>query len=149
MYSELQELIGKKVERVFMSSDNLKFITDKGNLLYSVEGDCCSHSYFFDFYGVKNLLKNGVITDVKEVALHPNLDKDNEKAYESGLLKIYGFQITTESPEFGEVTSVVSFRNDSNGYYGGSMSLESDVDQTINATELFEDVIDITKNSTI
>ena len=118
--TELQDLIGKKVKRLFLNDQFLKFETDNGDFTYAVDGDCCSHSYFYDFYGVKNLLENGAIKEIKEVELNPTDLLAKKDDYDS--ISVYGFQITTESEEYGDVTSVFSFRNSSNGYYGGSIS---------------------------
>jgi hypothetical protein len=129
-----KELIGHKVEAIKMNKEYLVFKTDKGVIAYGVDGDCCSHSYFYDFYGVENLLKNGEIKNVTAVNLlegdfnSTRVINPIEQTYiNNGELKLYGFQITTEG-EFGEVTSVFSFRNSSNGYYGGGMNLISVVD---------------------
>ena len=143
----LEKLVGKKVKRVFFNEDNLKFETEDGNFTYGVEGDCCSSSYFYDFYGVKNLLNNGAITEVKEVDLHPDdiaktkgdWSTEKDRKYEDDSIQVYGYQLTTISPEFGEVTSVVSFRNYSNGYYGGWMEEVSDREVL---PEIFDDVIE-------
>lgn len=132
-------LVGKKITNIFMNEEALGFRdSDGGEYWFSVEGDCCSHSVFYDFYGVKNLLENGPITEVKEVELHPNLSKDNKNYQEE--IKVYGFQLTTESEEFGPVTSVFSFRNYSNGYYGGW--LRHGASKTVNVPEITDDVIE-------
>jgi hypothetical protein len=34
-------------------------------------------------------------------------------------MQVYGYALVTQSQRWGEVTSVFSFRNYSNGYYGG------------------------------
>jgi hypothetical protein len=150
-YTKLKELIGATVKKIFMNDEYLKFETDKGDFLYAVEGDCCSHSYLYDFYGVKNLLNNGPITDVKTVEI------DSEKAQEAEVakrkeadpndygiesLRCYGYQLTTISPEFGEVTSVFSFRNESNGYYGGSITQITDDNREV-SPEVTKDIIEI------
>lgn len=124
MDTELKDLIGKKVLKIYLNKTYLKFETDQGNLVYIVEGDCCSSSYFFDFYGVKNLLENEKVIAAKEVELHPSDLLAHNNAYE--IISVYGYQITTESKEYGEVTSVFSFRNSSNGYYGGYISKVDD-----------------------
>lgn len=110
-------LTGKAIAGVWMDEDHLKFATDKGDLFFTVYGDCCSHSYFYDFHGVKKLLANGPVVSAGEVAL----DDSDAKPRHDECVKVYGFEIVTEDPVFGEVTSVFSFRNDSNGYYGGEM----------------------------
>lgn len=140
MYGEdyLKELVGKKVEKIFMSKSLLKFETDKGVVAMGVDGDCCSSSEFYDFYGVKNLLENGAVTEVKSVELKGDEQKNIDPA--NDCTQCYGYQITTESKEFGPVTSVFSFRNYSNGYYGGSLCGASDKDT---APEITDDVIEL------
>ncbi len=128
-------LVGKKVKEVYMNQEYLKFVTDKGNVVFTVYGDCCSSSYFHDFYGVKKLLENGEVVNFKEVELKEgdyNWVPENHDGAEC--IQCYGYAITTVSPEFGEVTSIFSFRNSSNGYYGGSLELadeNTDVQQRI------------------
>lgn len=150
MYGEVEEkmkkMVGTSVKRIFFTTDHLQFETDKGSFAFGVEGDCCSHSLFYDFYGVKNLLSNGKITEVKQVDLDPK-GKDYNDArndYESEDIKIYGVQFTTESKEFGPVTSVFSFRNYSNGYYGGSLILATPKSNSVG--EIFDDVIELKEN---
>lgn len=141
MYDDMKELVGRKVEKIFMNMDYLKFETDKGSLLYSVYGDCCSSSYFYDFYGVKNLLKNGVVTEIKSVELDTSKIQTSEWEW-GDCIQCYGFQITTESPEFGEMTSVFSFRNSSNGYYGGNLVFNEGLDLEV-SPEITDDVIEV------
>jgi hypothetical protein len=52
---------------------------------------------------------------------------------------IAGLEIVTDDPKFGEVTSVFSFRNDSNGYYGGWI-FKSEPDKS--APEITDDVLE-------
>ena len=133
---KLEELVGKKVIAIYMNQEYLKFKTDGGNFVYGVDADCCSSSVFYDFYGVKNLLDNGKIIETKEVELEPvNIKPENDST------QCYGFQITTESKEFGAVTSVFSFRNYSNGYYGGSLTTEDPAREV--TPEITDDVIEI------
>ena len=138
------KLIGKKVKRIFMNEDYLKFETDMGNVIYTVGGDCCSQSVFYDFFGVKKLLKNGRVTSAKEIELCPidiTEEKDGEKDKKSyqECISVYGYEIVTEHPLFGEQTSVFSFRNYSNGYYGGWMEEVNDIDVS---PEIVDDVIE-------
>ena len=109
------------------------FVTDGGEKFpYEVEGDCCSHSYLFDFYGVKNLLNNGPVTKFEEYDLQAGDPGFHECEYTESSwyecllcggesLQVYGYSLTTEHPVWGPMTSVLSFRNESNGYYGGWM----------------------------
>lgn len=132
-----ERLIGKKVERIFMNETHLQFVTDQGAITYTVEGDCCSHSYFYDFIGVKKLLENGPIISVKEIDVGES--EDNGGDY----IQKYGFSITTESEKFGEMTSVFSFRNSSNGYYGGRMEDSGNIDVS---PEIFDDILETDAN---
>lgn len=145
----MKELIGRKINAIYLNETYLKFDTDKGILVYTVYGDCCSLSVFYDFYGVKTLLKNKLVTNVKKVELHPtDIVKEDygekDKKHSDSLIQFYGFQITTESPEFGEQTSVVSFRNYSNGYYGGTLNEPTTEDVKVEP-QIFDDVIDTFK----
>lgn len=140
METPLSDLVGKKIDKIFINSEYLKFVTSEGNFTYVVQGDCCSHSYFYDFYGVKNLIENGKIIDIKTVELLPSDVFYLNKNY-SNEIKVYGFQITTEG-KYGEVTSVFSFRNSSNGYYGGWIKkLEIETDKEL--PELTDDILEI------
>jgi hypothetical protein len=107
-----------------------------------VFGDCCSNSYFHDFFGVKKLLENGPVVSAESVKLQPGdpghykpaplkdpeaqavmdalVNRDDDDEY---CLKVYGFRFVTEHPTWGEQSSVIAFRNSSNGYYGGWMSV--------------------------
>ena len=57
----------------------------------------------------------GPVVSTAEIPLDDAAESDDE------LTRCYGYEIVTEHPTFGEVTCVFSFRNDSNGYYGGSL----------------------------
>lgn len=133
MYEDksLTPLIGARVNAILMSEGRLVFQTDRGLVGYYVDGDCCSTSYFFDFYGVRNLLDNGPVLAFEKVELSPGdvgyhaetWDPDLVQRKYQDCVKVYGYRITTEDTRFGPVSSVFSFRNDSNGYYGGDMYL--------------------------
>lgn len=118
---DFRALVGKTIRHIYMDGGDLVFdIGDEESIAYTVEGDCCSHSYFYDFLGIEHLLNNGPIIEQGtsgDVSL-TGAGWD-EEGYED--VKVYGYKLVTEHPEFGPVTSVMSFRNASNGYYGGWM----------------------------
>lgn len=118
-----RDLCGRIIQRIAMSHDYLQFDTDAGTFVYRVEGDCCSQSYFYDFHGVEKLLAGNPVVSAREIPLDDPTDED---ARNGDVVVAYGFEIVTNDPEFGEVTSVFSFRNDSNGYYGGWMCYTED-----------------------
>lgn len=141
METELKDLVRKKVNKVFINQQYLRFETDGGNYVYTVDGDCCSHSFFYDFYGVKNLIGR-VIKEIKTISLNPTdlfviPDKGDSTS-------VYGFSFTLEPTDddyYGESTAVFSFRNESNGYYGGWISkVETDMEVL---PEITEDVIEV------
>jgi hypothetical protein len=121
MDTELKNLIGKKVLEIWANTEFMKFVTNEGDYIYRVVGDCCSRSSFYDFYGIENLL-NRVVKDVAEVKL---LTSD-VMASRGNEIKVYGYKISThladdETYGWGGETACFSFRNESNGYYGGDI----------------------------
>src|ERR1035437_4598555 len=107
METELKDLIGNKVTKIFMNQQYLRFNTDQGDFTYEVDGDCCSSSFFYDFYGVKNLIENGKIKEIKTVELMPG-DVLAKNTSSSDLIQVYGYQITTESTRYNDMTAVFS-----------------------------------------
>ncbi len=145
MRDRLEKLIGKKIKRIFFNEDFLKFETDQENIVYFVDGDCCSRSIFYDFIGVKKLLLNGSIIEVESIDLEPTDIVEGsygvkDKKSEDDDIKVYGYRLTTEDSIWGKVSSVFSFRNYSNGYYGGS--LEDAPPDTEVQPEIFDDVLE-------
>jgi len=143
MENILQDLVGKKINKIYLNEDYLKFETDEGNFVYTVLGDCCSSSLFYDFYGVKELLGKKVISvaekeltadDIKQIEY-----SSSDKKGEHEDISVYGYQIFTEDKDLGERTSVFSFRNYSNGYYGGWMEKITDFPVF---PEIIDDVIE-------
>lgn len=107
------------IQKISISHEYLRFDTaNKGTFVYTVEGDCCSESYFYDFHGVKKLLAGNPVSSARSIELDDPTDEDSRNG---DVVIAYGFEIVTDDPKFGEVTSVFSFRNNSNGYYGGWM----------------------------
>lgn len=136
------KLVGKKILKIFINEQYLKFETDQGAVCYFVEGDCCSTSYFHDFVGVEKLLKNGVVKSFKSIDVIPeDLEYDEKKPdseYDDSI-QVYGYEIVTEDPQFGDVTSVLAFRNSSNGYYGGSMEYTKTIADGNDMAEIMQD----------
>lgn len=139
-YKDIERLVGKTIKRIFMNEDFLKFETDLGNVTFMVYGDCCSSSYFHDFIGVEKLLKGNPVVSVKSIDLDATDSKVQVNRHDYDSIQCYGYEIVTEDPQFGEVTSVFSFRNSSNGYYGGSLENASDYAKV--EPEITEDVLE-------
>ena len=117
-----------------MNADEIKLVTDNGSFILTVDGDCCSSSYFHDFIGVKKLLNNKIVK-IEEV----EIDDDGKRTpRDDEELEFYGYSFISVHPEFGEVSSVFSFRNSSNGYYGGWLNKIEESDREI-LPEIFDD----------
>lgn len=132
-------LEGRTIKKIFMNEDALRFDTDQGPVTFTVDGDCCSHSVFYDFIGVKNILNVGPVLQVECVPLEEG-DIPDKKNYQESI-SCYGYRLTVNHPTLGEISAVFSFRNYSNGYYGGSMCMPSTVDQEVRP-EIFDDVLE-------
>jgi hypothetical protein len=95
---------------IFAASD--VFQSDERYFTFAVVGGCCSESWFADFFGLNSLLhcivKAVVVIDLDEVY---TCDVERERQYHD---KVYGYKFITDKG-----TAVLSFRNSSNGYYGG------------------------------
>ncbi len=125
----MKELIGKTVVGVDVNEDEtmLRFkCGDGGSVLFAVDGDCCSSSWFADLVGYQALVGRQV-AEVREVELQEGQAPPEDVPTSAQLTaagrtrqeedSLYGYVITTDR---GRCT--VAFRNSSNGYYGGSLS---------------------------
>lgn len=113
--SNLELLQNKQIEKILISPEYLKLTTDQGSYAWEAVGGCCSSSYIQDFVGVENLFK-GKIISVEEVE-----DIKPAESVDYNEIQYYGVRFNIASEEFGELTAVLSYRNESNGYYGGDL----------------------------
>jgi hypothetical protein len=107
-------LVGKKVTAVYLAEDGgaIRFDIEGGDpIVAHADGDCCSRSWIEYVETPENLL--GTVTAVEDIDLakEGTWDKDG---YE--YVQFYGCKITTEKG-----SSLLDYRNESNGYYGGSL----------------------------
>lgn len=105
-------LVGKNVMAVSLAEDGgaIKFeIEDGQSLVVKVDGDCCSHSWIEHVEAPENML--GTVTAVEDVDMP---DLGNQPDHDS--MKYYGCKIHTDKG-----SSLIDYRNDSNGYYGGML----------------------------
>ncbi len=118
--------INEEVIRAFHinGDDELYITTDRGVHLFTVEGDCCSHSYFYEINSVYQLI-GFKVKDMETVSNElPDIDE---------YTAVYGYKIHTEGG-YG----LIVFRNSSNGYYGGSMEYKGLVPEAL-GKEITED----------
>lgn len=120
-YSGLTHLVGKTVESISRTDDQLLFLTDSDPVLAVVEGDCCSDSWFYSITGVENLIGEKVYFII-DIETGPGFENDLDVDTEDGLGRqesdqAYGIGVVTEKG-----TCTIIHRNSSNGYYGGMLS---------------------------
>ncbi len=112
--NKLKNTIIKEINVFGDYHDNIKFVTDKGDICFHAYGDCCSNSFFSDIWNAQNLIGEEV-TEVEDIGLEPG-EAPKRNADENDNEQIYGIKITSQKG-----SCVVIFRNHSNGYYGGSI----------------------------
>ena len=129
MRKYLEDLWGQKVTDVSFSDELCVLDTELGQVVLTVEGECCSYSYFHDAVGLDHLRNNGAVLRVETI----DLGDDSADEHGDTWTSVYGIKIVTEHPMFGEVNTVISFRNDSNGYYGGECDSRFEGDHKLHA----------------
>jgi hypothetical protein len=121
MSSEFKEIVGRTIKSVFIHEEyetEMAIHTQEDDLyyIYKVVGDCCSYSMYYDFINVGNLLGQKILK-VEPVSLNEAEYREPEWTSDGDYLrKYYGFRFFT----LGHC-AVLSFRNSSNGYYGGEV----------------------------
>lgn len=107
-------LIGKTIEGVDIAEDRqaLRFrIAGADPIIARVDAECCSYTWIENIENVEALtgrvVRNAEDIDMPDLGNMPDRD----------VVAYYGFKIETDGG-----TCVIDYRNDSNGYYGGSLS---------------------------
>lgn len=107
------ETIGRKVKSLWVSDDEAEIVfvfKDGGQATYLTEGDCCSHSWYADIVGAKQLI-GATVKEIEELSLD-NYNYDIRKNSQED--QAYGHSFKTDKGACD-----IIFRNASNGYYGG------------------------------
>lgn len=118
-------LVGKTLTGLKIADDRqaLLFQTTDGDMVVQVDADCCSYTWV-EHIELPALGLPALVTDVEELDL-PDADAAKPSSFhppaESDHLAFYGCKISTDR---GDI--VIDYRNDSNGYYGGSLSWPGD-----------------------
>jgi hypothetical protein len=110
--TEFKDLLNKTINEVYIGEDKtyLKFVTSEGEFSYYAYGDCCSQSWFNHLDGLDRLIGQ----EVKQIVGKPSSEVLPEKDQDQ--VEMYGWTLITPK---GYVD--LEMRNDSNGYYGGSV----------------------------
>lgn len=112
-------LIGKTLTGMKIAVDRqaLLFQTADGDLIVNVDADCCSYTWV-ESVELPALGFPALVTAVEDLSLPDDTDKAASTFHENPeVLAFYGCKISTDR---GEI--VIDYRNDSNGYYGGSLT---------------------------
>ena len=89
---------------------------DRPSVTLKTYGDCCSYTWIESLDAPDALL--GTVRSVEDIDM-PNLGNiDGSKHTDVDQVAYYGLKIVTERG-----VCVIDYRNDSNGYYGGSLGL--------------------------
>ena len=125
-------IVGKTLRNIRYDGQHLFLIFDEDYLSLTVYGECCSSSYFHDFYGVDRVINHKII-DFTSIELDPT---DLKASHNGDFVRVYGYKIVCEpgANDYyydGQPTAVFSFRNDSNGYYGGSLEAGGKLDESV------------------
>lgn len=108
------KVLGATVASVTHDRNAIVITTDKGRLVMSAEGDCCSTSWF-ESVDVDNVA--GATVTAFESAAGPALTPEEERGHDC--LKNYFGMVTTSK---GRI--LWEMRNSSNGYYGGYITYQ-------------------------
>ena len=114
----MNELIGKTVSGLRVNEDQSVLVFDHPDgtsTSYVTDGDCCSETWFADITGVAALL-GGKVLEVEAVDL-PTVDDGRTRQEEDSF---YGMKLRTDKG-YADIV----YRNSSNGYYGGDISLNT------------------------
>ena len=110
-------LIGKTLTGMKIAEDRqaLLFQTADGDIVVRADADCCSYTWV-ESIELPALGFPALVTAVEELEM-PDTAKPSTFHENPEVLAFYGCKISTDR---GEI--VIDYRNDSNGYYGGSLS---------------------------
>src|SRR5262245_56661086 len=108
-------LIGKVITGMQIAADQqaLRFVLADGEMVVNVDADCCSYSWV-EHVELPALKSRATVISVSDI----EMPEAAASTFHSGqeVLAFYGCKIITDR---GEI--VIDYRNDSNGYYGGSL----------------------------
>lgn len=110
-------LIGKTITDMQIAADRqaLKFVLADGEIIVAVDADCCSYTWV-EHIELPALGFPAVVISVDDLELPQDANPESTFHKDADFLQFYGCKIVTDR---GEI--VIDYRNDSNGYYGGSL----------------------------
>ncbi len=108
-------LIGKTITAIEIAEDRqaLRFLLADGEMIVGTDADCCSYTWV-EHVELPALGLPALVTAVEDLDMPEGAASTFHTDPDS--LQFYGCKISTDR---GEI--VIDYRNDSNGYYGGSL----------------------------
>lgn len=115
-------LVGRAVVAVYLKEGGsaIRFDLDESEtVVATVFGDCCSSTWIESLDAPDALI--GTVISVEDIDM-PDLGtgaeqtQDKDRAGSAECISYYGCKITTDNG-----SCVIDYRNESNGYYGGSL----------------------------
>jgi len=108
-------LIGRTLTGIKIADDRqaLLFETEAGSVEVLVDADCCSYTWV-EHVELPALGFPAKVSAVEDLNMPEG--KESEFHKDAEVLEFYGCKIVTDK---GDI--VIDYRNDSNGYYGGSL----------------------------
>jgi hypothetical protein len=122
----LDSLIGKTISHICRIRDDVLAIIHNDGVLYCyAEADCCSETWFSDFF-MPTPIYGKVVTSIEIEDDRPEIKNYNlaDHRVRQDSDELYHFVIKTENG--GDV--VICYRNSSNGYYGGWLEFSNEFD---------------------
>ena len=114
--SEKNPLIGRTLLGMQIAADRqaLLFQTTEGDIEVLVDADCCSYTWI-EGIELPALGFPALVTAVDDLDM-PDAEQPSTFHKDPDCLQFYGCKVSTDR---GDI--VIDYRNDSNGYYGGSL----------------------------
>lgn len=110
-------LIGKHLERVeiWPDRDGITFVLRDGPTVdMETYGDCCSYTWV-ESIDAPSVLEDATIISMEDIDMPDNPVSNHRQ--DTDVVAYYGLKIVTTKGH-----AVLDYRNDSNGYYGGSLN---------------------------
>lgn len=106
----VNQLVGKKLKKVFISELKIAFVTDDGIFAFKTEDEAYNGAYFHGINGMEKVLG-------KEIHSIDCIEIEGTKK-NNGL---YGYRMNVIDDKFALLSAQWDFRNDSPQSYGGFM----------------------------
>ena len=112
-------LVGKELTGYELSEDGSEIsfmLKERAKITLRAYGDCCSSTWIEAIDDPESL--RGRVLNVEEIEMPESVQRPTPLCPYPDVVAFYGLKVTTENGR-----AVIEYRNNSNGYYGGSLRL--------------------------